>query len=91
MRGDSLGLVGMNIAGKYRVEELVEETELSVVYRAVHRVLRRPVAIKAFKAGTLDDGARRRLLESFVREGALLMELSERCAAIVPGSRTWRR
>ncbi len=79
---DPLGLVGEVIGGRYRVQALVEETALSVVYRAVHRVWQRPVAIKAFRAGHLDEEARARLLESFVREGRLLMELSERCAAI---------
>ena len=79
---DPFALVGEVIGGKYRVQALVEETALSVVYRAVHRVWKRPVAIKAFKAGHLDEEARARLLESFVREGRLLMELSERCAAI---------
>ena len=79
---DPFGLVGEVIGGKYRVQALVEETALSVVYRAVHRVWQRPVAIKAFKAHLLDEEARHRLVESFVREGRLLMELSERCAAI---------
>jgi serine/threonine protein kinase len=80
--GDPFDLVGTTLAGKYRVEAFVEETDQSVVYRAMHKLWQRPVAIKAFKASTPDDGARRRLLESFVREGALLAELSERCAAI---------
>jgi serine/threonine protein kinase len=80
--GDPFDLVGTTLAGKYRVDVLVEETDQSVVYRAVHKVWKRPVAIKAFKASTPDDNARRRLLESFVREGALLAALSERCAAI---------
>ncbi|HEY8087161.1 MAG TPA: serine/threonine-protein kinase [Polyangiaceae bacterium] len=80
---DPFGLVGKVIGGKYRVQALVEETALSVVYRAVHRVWQRPVAIKAFKSRLLDVEDRARLLESFIREGRLLMELSERCAAIV--------
>ncbi|MDP9034159.1 MAG: protein kinase, partial [Myxococcota bacterium] len=79
---DSLGLVGTALGGKYDVERLVAETELSLVYRATHRVWRRPVAIKAFKASGLGEAARQQLLESFVAEGALLMDLSERCAAI---------
>jgi serine/threonine protein kinase len=82
MRRDPFGLVGTTIDGKYRVVELVEVTRLSVVYRALHRVWRRPVAIKAFKAAQLDEESRRQMLVSFVREGTLLMELSERCAAI---------
>src|ERR1700682_4630891 len=70
---DPFGLSGATLAGKYDVQWLVAETEFSVVYRAYHRIWRRPVAIKAFKAP---------LLESFVAEGALLMDLSERCAAV---------
>jgi serine/threonine protein kinase len=79
---DPFDLVGTTLASKYQVESLVEQTGLSVVYRAVHTVWRRPVAIKAFKAAVQDEEARTRLLEAFVREGALLAELSERCAAI---------
>ncbi|HEY6461096.1 MAG TPA: serine/threonine-protein kinase [Polyangiaceae bacterium] len=82
MPNDSLGLVGLTIDGKYRVEEVVAETHLSVVYRAMHRVWRRPVAIKAFKAGHVEESERASLLAAFVREGAILTELSERCAAI---------
>lgn len=79
---DRFGLVGQTLGGKYDVEEVVEETGLSIVYRAVHRVLQRPVAIKAFKAPRHDAAWRRELLDGFVREGALLMELSERSAAV---------
>lgn len=79
---DPLALVGTTLAGKYAIESLVSETQLSLVYRASHRVWRRPVAIKAFKAPMLADGAREQMLDGFVREGVLLMELSERCAAI---------
>jgi serine/threonine protein kinase len=82
MDKDPLGLVGTTIDGKYSVEAFVEETSLSLVYRAVHRVWRRPVAIKAFKIAQHDDESRKRLLDAFVREGVLLMELSERCSAI---------
>ena len=79
---DPLALVGTTLAGKYAIERLVSETQLSLVYRASHRVWRRPVAIKAFKAPMLGDGAREQMLDGFVREGVLLMDLSERCAAI---------
>ena len=79
---DPFALGGTSLAGKYDVLNAIEETEFSVVYRAYHRVWRRPVAIKAFKVPTLGERSREQLLDSFVREGALLMELSERCAAI---------
>jgi eukaryotic-like serine/threonine-protein kinase len=81
-RPDPFELVGTTIAGKYDVEEIVAQTALSAVYRATHRVWQRSVAIKAFTAPSLSDDARQQLLASFVDEGRLLMDLSERCAAI---------
>ena len=81
-RPDPFELVGTTIAGKYDVEEMVAHTALSAVYRATHRVWQRRVAIKAFNAPSLSDEARQQLLASFVDEGRLLMDLSERCAAI---------
>jgi serine/threonine protein kinase len=79
---DPFELVGTTIAGKYDVEEIVAQTALSVVYRATHRVWQRSVAIKAFTAPSLSEEAQRQLLTSFVEEGRLLMDLSERCASI---------
>ena len=64
------------------VEQVVAQPALSVVYRATHRVWQRSVAIKAFTAPSLSDDARQQLLASFVEEGRLLMDLSERCASI---------
>ncbi len=81
-RPDPFELVGTTIAGKYDVEEIVAQTALSVVYRATHRVWQRSVAIKAFTAPSLSEEARQQLLASFVEEGRLLMDLSERCASI---------
>jgi len=81
-RPDPFELVGTTIAGKYDVEEIVAQTAFSVVYRATHRVWQRSVAIKAFTAPTLSEDARQQLLSSFVEEGRLLMDLSERCASI---------
>jgi eukaryotic-like serine/threonine-protein kinase len=81
-RPDPFALVGKTLGARYRVESVVQETGLSVVYRASHRVWGRPVAIKAFKASSFGEEARRELLASFVREGALLAELSERTAAV---------
>jgi serine/threonine protein kinase len=64
------------------VEEIVARTALSAVYRATHRVWQRSVAIKAFTAPSLSSTSRQELLASFVEEGRLLMDLSERCASI---------
>ncbi len=82
MHVENQGLRGSCIAGKYLVGNVVEETALSVVYQADHLVWQRPVAIKTIKAAHLDAGARDDLLASFVREGALLAELSELSTAI---------
>ncbi len=81
-KADPFDLVGTTVAGKYDVEEVVAQTALSVVYRATHRVWQRRVAIKAFTGPALSDEARQQLLASFVEEGRLLMDLSERCASI---------
>jgi serine/threonine protein kinase len=76
-------LVGTRIEGKYLVVEVVQRTSLSVVYRGMHLIWKRQVAIKVFKAAsTLVAEARDAMIASFVREGALLAELSETCSAI---------
>jgi serine/threonine protein kinase len=75
-------LVGTTLGGKYRVEAVVARTSGSVVYRATHRLWKRPVAIKAFRATGFSEDQRSLLLEAFVREGALLVELSEKTAAV---------
>jgi serine/threonine protein kinase len=79
---DPFGLVGRTLGAKYIVDDVVAETDFSVVYRATHRIWKRSVAIKTFKAPMLAESAREALIEGFVREGTLLMDLSERCAAI---------
>lgn len=81
---DSLGLVGTTIDDKYVVEAVVGEGGFAVVYRALHKLWQKPVAIKCFK--TLMDASpalREKLLKDFVQEGALLTELSARSASIV--------
>jgi serine/threonine protein kinase len=83
LRADPFSLVGTRIGNRYAVERVVDETQFSVVYRATHLVWQRSVAIKALKtASGLGPVARRRRLASFVREGALLAELSEGGAAV---------
>ena len=83
-RSDPLGLVGTTIAEKYAMESVVGEGGFAIVYRATHVLWKRPVAVKVFKAlGDVPAADRARLLEEFIREGALLAELSERSAAIV--------
>jgi formylglycine-generating enzyme required for sulfatase activity len=83
-RPDPLQLVGRTIADKYIVEALVGEGGFALVYRAQHSIWKRPVALKVFHALQRFDAERQKaLLESFVREGSVLAELSERSAAIV--------
>ncbi len=79
---DPLGIAGVVLDARYRVEHLVGEGGFSYVYRAEHLLWRRPVALKLFKE--LDPAVNHRgLRESFVQEGALLNELSRRTSAIV--------
>jgi eukaryotic-like serine/threonine-protein kinase len=80
---DPLELVGTRIDGKYLIAEVVDRTSLSIVYRGTHLIWKRDVAIKVFSAAsTLMAEARDAMIASFVREGALLAELTETCSAI---------
>src|SRR5580693_2473224 len=81
---DTLELIGTTIADKYAIEAVVGEGGFAVVYRATHLLWKRPVAVKVFKAlGDVGAEHRGKLLDEFIREGALLADLSERSAAIV--------
>ncbi len=83
-KDDALEIVGTTIEGKYKIESVVGEGGFALVYKAMHLVWKRPVAIKAFRAlADLEESQRATLVEEFIREGALLAELSERSAAIV--------
>ena len=80
---DPLSLVGTTVSEKYEIERVVGEGGFAVVYRARHTVWNRPVAIKVFRAlGDLPPDRRIGLVESFIQEGRLLADLSERSAAI---------
>ncbi len=80
---DPLALVGTTVSDKYDVERVVGEGGFAVVYRAIHKVWQRPVALKVFRTlGDLPPERRDQLVKSFIQEGALLAELSERSAAI---------
>ncbi|MEO6575288.1 MAG: serine/threonine-protein kinase [Polyangiaceae bacterium] len=80
---DPFQLVHTIIADRYLVEEVVGEGGFSIVYRATHLVWKRAVAIKVFNAKGVVSTAEREVLGSaFVREGALLSELSEHSTAI---------
>jgi serine/threonine protein kinase len=80
---DPLELVGTRVGEKYLVSEIVAQTGLSVVYRATHILWKRSVALKIFDgASGLLPEERAATLTNFVREGALLGELSEACSAV---------
>jgi formylglycine-generating enzyme required for sulfatase activity len=84
MASDPLNLVGTTIAGKYALEAVVGEGGFALVYKAQHQMWKRPVAVKVFTAlGDVPEARRAQLLEEFLREGALLADLSERSTAIV--------
>jgi formylglycine-generating enzyme required for sulfatase activity/serine/threonine protein kinase len=77
--------VGRTIADKYAVESVVGEGGFATVYRAMHLLWKRPVALKVFKSlGEVSEKDRQQLLDEFIQEGALLADLSARTAAIVP-------
>ncbi len=80
---DPLALVGTTVSEKYEIEAAVGEGGFATVYRATHKVWKRAVAIKVFRTlGDLPAERRDELVRSFIQEGALLAELSERSAAI---------
>jgi eukaryotic-like serine/threonine-protein kinase len=81
---DPLGIAGQTIAEKYRIDRLVGEGGFALVYRAVHTIWNKPVAIKFFNGlsnAPLDQ--REQFRDAFIQEGALLTELSSQTAAIV--------
>ncbi len=81
---DPLGLNGRIVAEKYRVERLVGEGGFAVVYRAMHTIWQKPVAIKFFSGLSSAPADQRDLFQqAFIQEGALLTELSSQTAAIV--------
>ena len=80
---DPLRLVGTTVAEKYLVEAVVGQGGFAIVYRAMHTLWKRPVAVKVFKAlGEVAEKDRQKLLDDFIQEGALLADLSERSTAI---------
>jgi formylglycine-generating enzyme required for sulfatase activity len=81
---DPLNIVGTTVGEKYDIEAVVGEGGFGIVYRAMHKIWKQPVAIKCFKV--LMDASpdmRDNLLKDFIQEGALLTQLSGRTASIV--------
>jgi len=73
---DPFHLVGSTIDGKYRVDRVVGEGGLGVVYAGEHLLLRTKIAIKCLKplGGAPDDEAR--LTDMFLREARVLFSLT---------------
>jgi len=81
---EALGLSGEVLAGKYAIESLHAEGGFSLVYRAYHRIWKKPVAVKVLKPlPGMSADSWERVRDDFLREGALLAELSSASAAIV--------
>src|SRR5687768_16614057 len=83
MMSDPLSLVGTIVSEKYAIDRVVGEGGFALVYKATHLVWNRSVAIKVFRAlGDLPPERRQNLVDSFIQEGRLLADLTERSAAI---------
>ena len=81
---DPLALVGTTVAEKYRVDAAVGEGGFAIVYKATHLVWQRPVALKVFRAlGEVRPEQREAIMQTFIAEGRLLADLSERSAVFV--------
>jgi len=81
---DPLGIAGQTILEKYRIEKLVGEGGFALVYRAIHTIWNKPVAIKFFNGlSNAPTDQREQFKDAFIQEGALLTELSSHTAAIV--------
>jgi eukaryotic-like serine/threonine-protein kinase len=81
---DPLGIAGQTIVDKYRIEKLVGEGGFAVVYRAMHTIWNKPVAIKFFNGlSNAPTDQRDQFRDAFIQEGALLTELSSQTAGIV--------
>lgn len=77
---DPLGLIGQVIDERYRIEALAAEGGFGYVYRAEHLRWARPVAVKVIKhTGPISQ----QLEAAFIREGALLNDLSRKTTGIV--------
>lgn len=74
---DVFGIVGTVQAGQFEVESAVAEGGFAVVYRALHRAFRAPIALKCLKIpGSMTSDQRESFLEKFRAEAELLFRLS---------------
>lgn len=81
-RDDPLGIVGQVMGERYRIDSFVAEGGFSFVYRGRHLGFDHDIAVKVFKPMHAGPDAER-LKASFLREGALVSDLSTRTTRIV--------
>ncbi len=73
---DPFSLVNTRLDGKYDVHSVVAQGGFGVVYRATHRTLQKPVAIKVlFTPPSLPDAARKEFIDNFVFEARTIARL----------------
>ena len=78
MNGDPFGLIGRVIDGTFRVDALVGDGDLSVVYRGFHLAIQTPVAIKCLHLpDTLDPELTRPVVAAFEDAGRLQFQLAQ--------------
>lgn len=73
---DPFRLVGERLDGKYEIRAVVAEGGFGVVYRADHRTLRKPVAVKVLKVpADLAGPTRKQFLQKFEQEAQTIARL----------------
>lgn len=73
---DPFSLLGTRLDGKYDVHSVVAEGGFGVVYRATHRSLQKPVAIKVLKTPpSIPESHRRTFIDKFVFEARTIARL----------------
>jgi serine/threonine protein kinase len=74
--GDVFGLLGQPLDGKYEVLSVVGEGGFGVVYRAQHRALKTPVALKVLKIpADFSENAQREFAKKFLEEAQTVARL----------------
>jgi serine/threonine-protein kinase len=80
---DRFGLVGVTLAGRFRVESVVGHGGFGTVYRGTHLNLQSPVAVKCLRVPPGMDAAKQQeFIQRFLTEGRLMHELSRADAGI---------
>jgi len=72
---DPLGVLGVVLADKFRVERLLGQGGFGVVYAGTHLVLGAPIAVKFMKPEVLGTD-RSRIADEYLREARILFSLS---------------